>query len=235
MSRLPYLSSQTLGDQAYVAVREAIVSGALRRGEKVTERGLAESLNTSVTPVREALRRLEQDRLVERLGPRSVRIRKFEDDELREITMIEDTLRALSARFAALKATEAQLDRMRALLDSADRMREEAESAQTGGGRPLVDGILDAMREFHGLVDQASGNPTLLQMLSMVHAFESDERRRGVLAEVETDRAAIEDRYHQHRAIFDAIAGRDPDRAEALMRAHSRSSNDSRIATRLSR
>jgi DNA-binding GntR family transcriptional regulator len=62
MAQLPQLTiSATLGDQAYAAIREAIVSGVLQRGQKVTERGLAESLDISATPVREALR-LEQDR-----------------------------------------------------------------------------------------------------------------------------------------------------------------------------
>lgn len=106
MAALPQLPSPvTLGDQAYAAIREAIVTGSLERGEKVTERGLAESLNISATPVREALRRLEQDRLVERTGPRSVRVAEFGEDELREFTMIEDVLRALAARLAAEKST----------------------------------------------------------------------------------------------------------------------------------
>ena len=64
------LTSETLADQAYEALRAAIISGELASGEKITERGLAERLSVSPTPVREALRRLEQDRLVVRQGPR---------------------------------------------------------------------------------------------------------------------------------------------------------------------
>ncbi|HEY0688452.1 MAG TPA: GntR family transcriptional regulator, partial [Kribbella sp.] len=127
MAQLPHLSSSTLGDQAYAAIRDAIVAGTLPRGEKVTERGLAESLNISPTPVREAIRRLEQDRLVERIGPRSVRVAKFGEKELREVTLIEDALRALSARLAAENATTGQIEEMRALLDAADDLRAEVE------------------------------------------------------------------------------------------------------------
>ncbi|NJA60895.1 GntR family transcriptional regulator, partial [Streptomyces sp. NEAU-H3] len=123
MGQLPHLAaSETLGDQAYAAIRDAIVSGDLVRGQKVTERGLAESLDISATPVREALRRLEQDRLVERTGPRSVRIAKFAAEELREFTLIGDSLRALAARLAAEKSTAAERRAMRAALDGADAL-----------------------------------------------------------------------------------------------------------------
>jgi DNA-binding GntR family transcriptional regulator len=234
VAQLPHLSSPTLGDQAYAAIRDAIVAGTLPRGEKVTERGLAESLNISPTPVREAIRRLEQDRLVERIGPRSVRVAKFGEQELREVTLIEDALRALSARLAAEKATTAQIEEMRVLLDTADDLRAKVEGAAAGSSaeQELVVAILDTMSRFHSLVDQASGSPTLIQMLEMVDAFGTDERRSSVLSEVGGDRRAIDDRYHQHRDILEAIAGRDPDQAEDLMRAHSRSSNDSRLTTR---
>ncbi len=238
MSRLPHLSSPvSLGDQAYTAIREAIVSGALKRGEKVTERGLAESLNISATPVREALRRLEQDRLVERTGPRSVCVAKFGKEELREFTMIEDVLRALSARLAAEKATAAQRREMSACLDEAQALRSELDGGSPGSAEELriVLEIQRLMRHFHALVDRASGNATLVQMLNTVDAFGSDERQSSVLSEVRgEDREAVDERFRQHRAIFEAIASGDGDRAEELMRAHSRVSNASRIETRFS-
>jgi len=238
MGELQRLTSPTtLGDQAYAAIREAITSGGLKRGQKVTERGLAESLNISATPVREALRRLEQDRLVERVGPRSVRIAKFQEDELREFTMIEDSLRALAARLAAEKSTAAQRRAMRALLDKSDGLLARTDEVGPGSAeeRQLVVEMLDSMRQFHAMVDEASGNPTLLQMLHMVDAFGADERRDTVLSEVSSDRrGAVKERYRQHRDIYDAIAAGDGGRAEELMRVHSRTSNTTRLAARYS-
>jgi DNA-binding GntR family transcriptional regulator len=236
MAALPRLPSPvTLGDQAYAAIREAIVTGSLQRGEKVTERGLAESLNISATPVREALRRLEQDRLVERTGPRSVRIAEFGKDELREFTMIEDALRALAARLAAEKSTAAQRREMSDCLDEADGLRAEMRDVAPGSARELdlVSEIQVLMVRFHSLLDQASGNATLLQLLRTVDAFGSAERRDSVLSQVRSEhRKAVDERYGQHRAIFDAIVAGDGDRAEELMRSHSHSSNVSRIAGR---
>ncbi|MBE8475433.1 GntR family transcriptional regulator [Streptomyces justiciae] len=238
MAQLPQLTiSATLGDQAYKAIREAIVSGVLERGQKVTERGLAESLDISATPVREALRRLEQDRLVERTGPRSVRIAKYAEDELREFSMIGDSLRALAARLAAEKSTAEQREQMRAALDEADQLRNQAGGLTAGSEeeRELIEEILHCMRRFHGLVDQASGNATLQQMLHMVDAFGADERRNSVLSEVSDERrSAVDARYHQHRAIYDAIAAGDGRRAEELMTAHSRASSSSLLTARFS-
>ncbi|MDT0412611.1 MULTISPECIES: GntR family transcriptional regulator [unclassified Streptomyces] len=236
MGQLPHLAaSETLGDQAYAAIRDAIVSGDLVRGQKVTERGLAESLDISATPVREALRRLEQDRLVERTGPRSVRIAKFAAEELREFTLIGDSLRALAARLAAEKSTAAERRAMRAALDGADALLARAAGIEAGGEeeRAAIEEILERMRAFHALVDRASGNATLLHMLDMVDAFGTDERRGAVLSEIGGDRrAAVEERYRQHRAIYEAIASGDGDLAAALMGAHSRAAGDSLIAGR---
>ncbi|MHC3474760.1 GntR family transcriptional regulator [Streptomyces sp. 7R007] len=238
MAQLPQLAaSVTLGDRAYTAIRDAIVSGVLERGQKVTERGLAESMDISATPVREALRRLEQDRLVERTGPRSVRIAKFTQDELREFSMIEDALRSLAARLAAEKATAEQKQRMRAVLDEADRLRGQAVNCDPGSDneRELIEDILRHMRRFHALVDEASGNATLLQMLHMVDAFGTDERRDSVLSEVSSSRRrVVDERYHQHRAIYDAIAAGDGNRAAELMAVHSRSSSTSLLSARFS-
>ena len=84
---------------------------------------MAGLLRISPTPVREALRRLEQDRLIERLGPRSVRIANYDDGEIADISAIENVLRALAARLAATRATDVQLAAMQAALDAADAER----------------------------------------------------------------------------------------------------------------
>ena len=65
---------ETLAERTYRAVRSAIGTGLLRGGEKITERGLAERFEVSPTPVREAIRRLEQDGLIQRTGPRTVEL-----------------------------------------------------------------------------------------------------------------------------------------------------------------
>ena len=95
---LRQLDSTTLADQAYDAIREAIISGELASQQKITERGLADLLAVSPTPVREALRRLEQDGLVQRTGPRTVQVADFDAGTTHEIRLAEGALRVSRGR-----------------------------------------------------------------------------------------------------------------------------------------
>src|SRR5690349_6976077 len=119
--RVPGMTStETLADQAYRYVRTAIADGELVAGEKVTERGMADRLSISPTPVREALRRLEIDGLIERIGPRTVQVATIREAAIDDLAEVEVGLRGLVARFAARHATAEQLDALDAVLDRAD-------------------------------------------------------------------------------------------------------------------
>ena len=113
-------ATETLADQAYFQLRTAIATGELPSGEKVTERGMAERLAMSPTPIREALRRLELDGLIERIGPRMVLVAAIRDAAIDDLAEVEVGLRGLVARFAARHATADQLDALDAILDRAD-------------------------------------------------------------------------------------------------------------------
>src|SRR4029077_10906027 len=112
------LRVESLAEQAYRAIREGIATGLFSAGQRVTERGLATRLNVSATPVREALRRLEQEGLIERVSARPRRLVAHSDGTLRELMLTFAALRALEARFATRKITDAALDRMAALVDA---------------------------------------------------------------------------------------------------------------------
>ena len=218
------LTSETLADQAYEAIRTAIASGELKRGEKITERGLAERLSVSATPVREALRRLEQDRLVERTGLRSVRVAAPDAQTVIELSLIEATLRAVAARLAAENATEHDLRAMATALDAADAER-DALLAQDGSRNKdqatAVSRLLLHLREFHAVVDRACGNDILLHMLGMAEAFTLEERLQS-LRDRDAPSPAQDARFAQHRALYDAIIARDGALAEELMLRHTR-------------
>src|SRR6266849_8899282 len=114
----PLLRAESLAEQAYQAIREGIATGLFSAGERVTERGLAARLNVSATPVREALRRLEQEGLIERVSARQLRVVDHSSGTLRELLLAGAVLRALEARFATHKITEAALDRMAAIVEA---------------------------------------------------------------------------------------------------------------------
>src|SRR5688500_452035 len=114
------MTGETFVDRAYRAVRDAITTGSLRPGQKVTERGLATQLSMSPTPVREAIRRLEHDGLLERAGPRTLTVATVADTATADLAEVEVALRGMVARFAARHATPAQLDQLDAVMDDAD-------------------------------------------------------------------------------------------------------------------
>ncbi len=219
------LSSPTLADQAYDALREAIISGELTPAEKITERGLAARLAVSPTPVREAVRRLEQDQLVERTGPRSVQVVDLDGDRAAEIRLIEGTLRATAARLAAANATPAQLARLGQLLDEGDAERARLRDRVAAGERIGVDDLGDLLaitRRFHHGLNEASGNPVLIRLLGLVDAFSLAYRRGRLRDELSDDSSggAMVNRYAEHRAVLDAVRIGDGDLAERLMRDH---------------
>jgi DNA-binding GntR family transcriptional regulator len=221
---LKQLSSPTLADQAYEALREAIISGELASREKVTERGLAERLAVSPTPVREALRRLEQDRLVERRGPRLVQVADLEGPAADELRLVEGALRAVAARLAAGCATAIQLDRMEQLLDEGDvelaRLEASDRSPDTLTADDLAS-LLDVTRRFHAALNEGCNNPVVLRMLSLVEAFSLAGRRRRLAGELgDADDRPARERFRQHRAIFEAVRAGDGVTAERLMREH---------------
>ena len=204
----PVRRAQSLADQAYQSIREGIATGLFEAGERVTERGLAARLDVSPTPVREALRRLEQDGLVERVSPRELRVVEHSPATLRELLITGAALRALEARFATDKITEAALDRMQALLDA------------LAAGHDRGDADLRAIaREFDVEIEKAAANPTLralIQSLSIV----GQERQNRYVQSMRLHPEIGERRVQGHRDILDALRSRDPDAVERAFRRH---------------
>jgi DNA-binding GntR family transcriptional regulator len=220
---LPSLSAQSLADQAYRVLRTAITQGDLRWGDKITERGLAASLGVSATPVREALRRLEQEQLVERTGPRSLRVATVSPRARAESGVIDAALQGVAARFAAEKATPEQLERMAQLLDAAD-VAAVALRADRAAGRELaqqnIQRIFESVREFHRLVELAADNAQLSRTLEQVQAYSHAERFAFAAAQLESGTPGQLRRYGQHRELLAALRERNPEKAEQLARAH---------------
>lgn len=223
---LPSLNSDSLADQAYRALRTAITQGDLSWGDKITERGLAASLGVSATPVREALRRLEQEQLVERTGPRSLRVATVSPRARTESSVIEAALQGVAARFAAEKVTPDQLDRMERLLDAADAAAEELRADQAAGrefGQENVERIFNALRDFHELIEVVADNAQLSRTLEQIQAYSRAERRTIASAQLDSGAPGQIRRYGQHRELLAALRAHDPDQAEQLARAHAAS------------
>ncbi|MFD0692255.1 GntR family transcriptional regulator [Actinomadura fibrosa] len=215
----PSAGGGTRADLAYQALREAIGSGTLRPGQKVTERGLAERLAVSPTPVREALRRLEQDGLIQRTGPRTVVVADVAERAVDDLAEVEIGLRGLVARFAARHATPAQLDALDAILDAADDLLIVIATRHRHGEDVdrHVTALLDRMQEFNDAVNACAHNPVLIRLLEQTQVFSRPERRALRLEKIaEDDRFGL-DRYSGHRALVRALRAGDSATAERLV------------------
>lgn len=201
--------ARALADQAFQAIRDAIVAGRLAAGEVVTERSLAVFLGVSPTPVREALRQLEQEGLIERSG-RDRRVAELPESAHGEMVLIHAALRGVAARIAAERATDQQIARMREALRESEELRERSPRRSAAAG----------FRAFHAAVEAVAQGQLLGTFLATAEAFDQAYRVRALAAEWAADPAGLEDRVQQHRSILAAIEARDADRAEALMRQH---------------
>lgn len=210
---------ETLAERTYRAVRSAIGTGLLRGGEKITERGLAERFAVSPTPVREAIRRLEQDGLIQRTGPRTVTVAAIAPAAIEDLAEVEVALRGLVARFAARHASPAQLDDLDAILDDADDLLIVVHQRR-GAGEPAdrqINALLDTMERFNDAVTACAGNPVLARLLEQTRVFSRAEGRTRRLDRIAAGTWTGQDRYATHRTFVRALRDRDAVRAEEIV------------------
>ncbi|MBB6568887.1 GntR family transcriptional regulator [Kribbella sandramycini] len=216
--QLASLATDTLADRAYQAIREAIVGGELRAGEKVTERGLAEQLSVSPTPVREAIRRLEQDGLLERTGPRSVKVSTIGNKAVEDLAEVHAALRGMAARFAARHVTAEQLDRLESTLGEADDLLIVI-AQRRSDGLPIEKHIYQlfaVVDRFNDLVTACAGNPVLERLLEQTRVFSQPEARDLRWERIARGEEFGLTRWPNHRALLDALRAGDPARAESV-------------------
>ncbi|MCO5970606.1 GntR family transcriptional regulator [Actinoallomurus soli] len=204
----PLFRGQSLAEQAYQAIREGIATGLFGSGERVTERGLAARLQVSPTPVREALRRLEQEGLIERVSARQLRVVDHSAETLRELMLTGAALRAMEARFATHKITDAALDRMERLIDTLVNERDLDNSER-----------MRLAREFDAEIERAANNPTLRSMIVSLSVVGQERRARSVESTA-THPEVGRQRIRDHHDILAALRSRDPDLVERVFHQH---------------
>ena len=196
------LKSISLADQVFEKLESDIISGVYPRGEVLTELKLVEQLNVSRTPIREALRRLEQERLIRDSGKGSV-VLGITLEDLEDIMDIRLRCEGLAAFYAAKNRTEADAKRLRQLCDLQYFYFEK--------------GDLDRMRElddaFHEDIYEISGRTVLMDTLRPLHRKTQRYRRNSLASRQKTS-------IDEHRDIGAAICEGTAELAETLMGRH---------------
>lgn len=199
-------------EHAYCRLRDAIRGGELRAGQRLRETDIAAWLGVSRTPVREAIRRLATDRLIENVPGRGLSVATFDKRQVRELYFVRAVLEGAAAELASQHASALEIAVMRELLD---RMRgcidDSAETARLN-------------RRFHEAIYEAARNDYLAQALGPMSDFIA--LLPGTTFEV-AGRAAVA--LAEHEEILAAIAARDGAKADQTARFHIQRAGETRI------
>lgn len=194
----------SLADQVFERLEAEILSGQYVRGEILTEMKLCQALGVSRTPVREALRRLQQEHLLEETG-KGLMVLGITSEDLRDILEVRLRLEGLAAARTAERITEEQLGQLRETMDLQEFYLSKRDA----------DHIRAMDSRFHAQIYQFSGSIVLYDTLTPLHKKVQKYRKASI-----EDASRAADSVQEHRAVFEAIAAHNPQEAERLILQH---------------
>ncbi len=208
MQQLADDSARTLADRVFARLQDDIVRGVIAPGSKVSETDLAGRYGVSRGPLREAIRRLESRKLVEREVHVGTRVASLSFTDLIEIYYVREALEGQAARLAAERMSDQEVAGLYQLLAQHEQQQDLREDTAYFQREFDLD--------FHYRIIQGSHNQTLIRMLigELYHLV------RMYRYQFSTTANRPQKALHEHRRIVEAIESRDAEMAELLMRRH---------------
>ncbi len=198
--------SISIADQIFEQLERDILSGKYARGELLTELRLSEELGVSRTPIREAIRRLEQEHILEEAG-RGVTVVGISRQDMLDMYEIRIRIEGLAAEWAAVRISDEELSQIRETL--------ELQRYYTEKGGSHSDQIKNLDSQFHELVYRACGSRALTDTLIGLHKKMTKFR----MASVSKQSRALQS-VEEHEAILAALSAHDAEAAGEAMTAH---------------
>ncbi|MEB3103956.1 GntR family transcriptional regulator [Ferviditalea candida] len=192
-------------EQCYLRIKEDIRRGILLPNQRLVELELAKLIGAGRAAIRTALARLEQEGLVEREHYRGARVRLVTEKEAIEILEVRLALECLVVRHAAVKATDEDIAVLQGILKE---MQQYHDSDQ------LLN-YTDSNGKLHNKIIKMSGHPTAMKVLDTLHSQLVRFQFQSILSRRHSDKS-----LEEHKGIVGAVARRDPDEAEQMMRLH---------------
>lgn len=197
----------SLRGRVFRKLREDILSGVYEDQEELREITIGEEMGVSRTPVREALRQLELEGLVTIIPNKGAYVTSIKAKDVADIYHVRSMLEGLCARWATEHITDEQIGRLEEILVLSEF------HVQRGNGDTAQVSELDG--KFHQVLYEASDSRILEHVLSDFHKYVQMARTHSV-----ESRERAEKSIEEHRAILEAIKGKDEDQAERLANAH---------------
>ncbi|MGI9860016.1 GntR family transcriptional regulator [Moorella naiadis] len=200
-----------MGQKVYEEIKEAIINNTIKQGTMLQERIIAEKLSVSRTPVREALRRLNSEGLIELIPGKGATVTKITIEDIREIMQVREPLECLAVRLAAERIQPRDIKYLEDIIANWDK---EINCSDQINFQSLSTKDI----AFHEYLVEIAGNKRLANILNMLR----DQIRRITFL-TQDNRNRIEISFPQHLKILEALRLRDPVTAEASMRQHMQS------------
>lgn len=204
----------SLADQVFEKLEEDIITGVYPRGELLTELKLVEQLGVSRTPIREALRRLEQERLIKDSGKGSV-VLGITVDDLVDIMSIRRRIEGLAAYHATKNLTPEGADELRQISELQDFYYEKKD----------VERLRQMDDRFHVAIYELSGRTVIRDTLQPLHRKTQRYRRKSI-----SNPERLAKSIQEHKAIYGAIVSGDAELADQLITEHIRNAEAHMIA-----
>ena len=195
----------SLREKVFRVIREGILEGKYKPGEALREATIAKELNVSRTPVREAIRQLELEGLVQSIPNKETVVRGVSEEDVQDIFMIRSRLEGMAARLAAERITSQELEELKEVLELTEFYVTKNDLVHIG----------ELDHRFHDMLYKATKSKILKQVLSDFHTYVQKTRMESLAT---PGRAIC--LLKEHTAIFEAVKNKDGQRAEELTNKH---------------
>ena len=195
----------SLREKVFRVIREGILEGKYKPGEALREATIAKELNVSRTPVREAIRQLELEGLVQSIPNKETVVRGVSEEDVQDIFMIRSRLEGMAARLAAERITPEELEELKEVLELTEFYVTKNDLVHIG----------ELDHRFHDMIYKATKSKILKQMLSDFHTYVQKTRMESIAT---PGRAIC--LLKEHTAIFEAVKNKDGQKAEELTNRH---------------
>jgi len=195
----------SLGDHVFENIKQAIISGALPNGKRLVENHIAESLNISRTPVREAMHKLEKEGLLTKLPRGGFTVFGFNRESIEETFGIRSVLESYAARLAAEKHQKGDLK----------RLENKIGEFQVRLDQKQMERLPEINTEFHDLLYALSKSPKLIRMINELRN-QIFRFRQIILLQEDLAKVSNAD----HKLMLEQIRKRDAGGVERLVREH---------------